>query len=239
MIEGVFPRPVEFWFPRDAPQEIDVVIHFHGAAYVPFTAAERHNIATAAVNLGAGSRRYEEPFLESRLFPDLLSKLEELSQRRIAKVYLSGFSAGYGSIRAILRNHSQRIGGVLLLDGLHASYIPERKPLADGGKLDSSSLEMFAAFAARAAQGQTRMMVTHSEIFPGTFASTTETADYLLSALDLKREPVLQWGPLGMQQLSEARRGRFLLLGFAGNTAPDHLDHLHALPEMVRLLLER
>ena len=48
------------------------------------------------------------------------------------------------------------------------------------------------------------MLVTHSEIFPGTFASTTETADYMLRALGLRRAPVLKWGPRGMQQLGEA-----------------------------------
>ena len=39
----------------------------------------------------------------------------------------------------------------------------------------------------------------------------------------------LKRAPLGMQQLSEARRGGFRLLGFAGNSAPDHVDHLYAL----------
>jgi hypothetical protein len=37
-----------------------------------------------------------------------------------------------------------------------------------------------------------------------------------------------------MQQLSETRAGRFELLGFAGNSAPDHVDHLHAMPEAPR-----
>jgi hypothetical protein len=32
-----------------------------------------------------------------------------------------------------------------------------------------------------------------------------------------------------MQQLSQARRHHFEVLGFAGNTAPDHVDHLHGL----------
>ncbi len=80
------------------------------------------------------------------------------------------------------------------------------------------------------------MVVTHSEIFPGTYASTTETTDYLLAQLGLHRRPVLKWGPMGLQQLSEVRAGRFLLMGFAGNSAPDHVDQLHASPEWLRLL---
>ena len=59
------------------------------------------------------------------------------------------------------------------------------------------------------------------------------SAPGLLRALGLRRTPVLRWGPRGMQQLSETRAGRFELLGFAGNSAPDHIDHLHALPELL------
>ena len=79
-----------------------------------------------------------------------------------------------------------------------------------------------------------QMIVTHSEIFPGTFASTTETADHLLQKLQIPRVATLQWGPMRTQQLSEARKGRFLLLGYAGNSAPDHIDQLHSLPEYLK-----
>jgi len=122
---------------------------------------------------------------------------------------------------------------VLLLDGMHTSYIPEATVLAAGGALDTTNLVAFADFARAAMRGEKRFVVTHSEIFPGTFASTTETADWLLGALGLRRTPVLRWGPRGMQQLSETRAGRFELHGFAGNSAPDHVDHLHAMPELL------
>lgn len=82
------------------------------------------------------------------------------------------------------------------------------------------------------------MVITHSEIFPGTFASTTETADFILRSLALDRMPVLEWGPGGMQMLSRAGRGSFELLGFAGNTAPDHIDHFHGMGQFLARLLE-
>jgi hypothetical protein len=84
--------------------------------------------------------------------------------------------------------------------------------------------------------GRKRFLLTHSEIFPGTYASTTETADFLLKQLGVKRRPILKWGPMGLQQLSEARRGKFLLMGYAGNSAPDHVDQLHSLPAWLKLL---
>jgi hypothetical protein len=37
-----------------------------------------------------------------------------------------------------------------------------------------------------------------------------------------------------MQQLSEVRRGRLEILGFAGNSAPDHIDQFHGMPEFLR-----
>ena len=84
--------------------------------------------------------------------------------------------------------------------------------------------------------GRKRAIVTHSEIFPGTFASTTETADYLAAQLGLRPRPVLKKGPMGLQQLSEIRDGHFRLIGYAGNSAPDHVDQLHSLPVFLRWL---
>ena len=149
-----------------------------------------------------------------------------------------GFSAGHGAVRAILRDprHFARVDAVLLLDGMHTSYVPDGIVLAAGGALDTTNLVAFADFARAAVRGDKRFLITHSEIFPGTFASTTETADWLLRTLGLRRTPVLRCGPHGMQQLSEVRAGRFDLLGFAGNSAPDHVDLLHALPELLGMI---
>jgi hypothetical protein len=141
-------------------------------------------------------------------------------------------------VRAILRDprHAATVDAVLLLDGLHTSYVPEGRVLADGGGLDTTNLTALAAFARRAMRKETRLLITHSEIFPGTFASTTETADWLLASLGVRRTPVLRWGPRGLQQLSEAGAGHFTLLGYAGNSAPDHVDQFHAMPELLRRL---
>ncbi|MEQ9287353.1 MAG: hypothetical protein RIG77_10620 [Cyclobacteriaceae bacterium] len=66
--------------------------------------------------------------------------------------------------------------------------------------------------------------------------STTECADYLIRELGLKRNPVLRQGPNGMQQVGETTQGRLHILAFAGNTAPDHVDHLHGLSFFIGLL---
>jgi hypothetical protein len=168
----------------------------------------------------------------------LANAAREAGVASFKRVTLVGFSAGHGAVRAILRDPKAfaRVDAVLLLDGMHTSYVPEGTVVEKGGTLDPKNLEAFVRFAQAAMRGEKRFLVTHSEIFPGTFASTTETADYLLHALGLKRTPVLKWGPRGMQQLSEVSSGKFRLLGFAGNSAPDHIDQLHGMPEFLRAL---
>lgn len=238
-IEGLLPKPVEVLITPAAETEkkADLVIHFLGASWLPMEVAENSGrpIVMAAVNLGAGSGRYSLPFQDATVFPRLLERIRSQSPP-IRSTYLSGFSAGYGAIREILTQTADSIDGVLLIDGLHTSYVPEKRVVAEGGKLDESKLAPFLRYAERAVRGEKRFVITHSEIFPGTFASTTETTDYLIRQLGLRRTPVVQWGPNGMQQLSEARRGSFVVMGFAGNSAPDHIDQWHGLATFLPML---
>jgi hypothetical protein len=245
----VLPRPVDFFIPRAAlrADSLGLIIYFHGAAYVPETAVgdSAPGYALAVVNLGAGSGAYSRPFSHPGTFDGLVIAAERAADtatgRRIhfRALVLTAFSAGYGAVREILRDSAdfRRVSSVLLLDGLHADYVPARTPLAAGGVLDTLPLAPFLHFAAAAVRGEKRMVITHSEIFPGTFASTTETTDYLIARLGLQRTPVLAWGPGGMQQLSRVAAGRLRILGFAGNSAPDHVDHLHGLPAFLAVLL--
>ena len=227
-----------------SPGELDLLIHFMGAEYVPAQAVRtsRSHDVLAVVNLGSGSGVFERPFREDGTFARLLEAIATgvagvvARPARFRRIDLSAFSAGYGAVRAILSEDADRIDGILLLDALHTGYVPDRKVLAEGGRLDTTLLAPFVRFAKRAVAGETSFVLTHSEIFPGTFASTTETADYLVRELSLERAAVLKWGPVGMQQLSEVHAGGLVMLGFAGNTAPDHVDHLHGMGAFLALL---
>jgi hypothetical protein len=244
-------RPVALHVPRAAwhADSLRLVVHFFGAAWLPMQAVDAlgNERVAAVVNLGGGSGIYHRTFADPSAFPALLDSVRANVARRagrvapMAPVTLTAFSAGHGAVRVILRDPSlaERVGAVLLLDGLHTSYVPEGRPLADGGVLDSTNLVALRDFARRARRGEARLLIAHSTIFPGTYASTTETADWLLASLGLRRTPVLQWGPRGMQQLSAVRSGGFEVRGYAGNSAPDHIDHLHAMPELLAALLAR
>jgi hypothetical protein len=215
-----------------AAHEGDLLIHFHGAAWLPFQAALSSDrpLVVAVLNVGQGGGIYDRAFSDPAAFDSLVGAIR--ARIRINRIFLSGFSAGYGAVRAILRSRADAVSGILLLDGLHTSYIPDRKPVFEGGRLDTAPLQPFLDFA----RSGKRFVFSHSEIFPGTFASTTETADWLIHELGLKRTPVVRWGPRGMQQLSEVHAGNVLIMGFAGNSAPDHVDQFHAMPEFLELL---
>ncbi len=238
-LEGILDRPVEVYVPKNTTPPFDLLIHFHGAAFVARHAADQapNPLITATANLGAGSAVYEKPFAQIDTLAHLLTAIEA-QVGPWKHLWLSGFSAGYGALRAILsqQKYADQVDGILILDGLHTGYTPPHTPLAQKGTLEEGELAPFVAYAQRALTGDKAMLLIHSEVFPGTFASTTETADYLAQKLALQRQALLAWGPLGMQQLSQAQQGRLQLMGYAGNSAPDHMDHLHALPHFTTTL---
>jgi len=235
-----------FLGPRLNPNRaVPLLIHFHGAPWLFELHVANHlpQAALITVQLGSGSNVYRRPFLQSEpanVFQDLLDEAarEAGLKHGWSSITLSGFSAGYGAVREILRRPKSMalVNNVLLLDGMHTSYQPEGKPVAEGGKLDPGGLDSFVAFAREAVAGRKTFVFTHSEIFPGTYASTTECAEFLLAQLNLRRRPILRQGPIGMQQLSAVDVRGFHLRGYAGNSAQDHVDHPQAMPAWFRLL---
>lgn len=249
-LDDALTKPVRL-FVSDIPPEtekVSVLFHFHGTGFVVDSAVmnARAPVAGLSINLGAGSGVYGREFSEQGSFQAVYDTTVAVLKRKygiidINTVILSGFSAGYGAVRAILRQGDRpKIDGVLLMDGIHAGYIPPGTGLHYGGKVDSTDLKAFIGFAKKSMEkdADSAFLITHSEIFPGTYVSTTEATDSILGKLGILRKPVLRWGPGGMQQLSVAEKGRFRVLGFAGNTAPDHMDHLHNLPTFLNNLLK-
>lgn len=218
--------------------KMPLVVHFHGAPWLVEQSVAKANrrAAVLSIQLGSGSGVYSKAFAAPERFREVLQEAAQALSKReqvsFKPVVISSFSAGYGAVREILKNRGNwdLIDTVILEDSLHASYIGE----GDTRVVDAEALQPFVEFAREAVNGHKGMLVAHSEIFPGTFASTTETSDSLVRSLGLHRKPVLRWGPLGMQQVSEVRQGRFCVKGFAGNAAPDHIDHLHAMSYWLR-----
>src|SRR5262245_60306744 len=212
--------------PREGP--LPMFLRFHGPGWIAEVAARSGNLAVLSAQLGSGSAVYAKPFTDAKALAELLREAETKSGRKLTLVGLSGWSAGYGAVRAILRveDYYRQVRWVVLLDGMHASYKDDkREPLP-------AHLDEFVRFARDAAAGRKQFLITHTQIVPGSYASTTETADHILAALSLTRMPA-KGVTAGLPVLTQAAKGGLRVLGCSGNTAADHVDHLHALPALL------
>ena len=216
-----------------------VLFFFHGGTWLPEVAGFRNQTSIVSVQAGSGSATYARLFEDPKRFVALVAEAEKKAGFRFSRVMLGGWSAGCGAVRQILQDPDsyKRVDAALMIDGIHTDYA-EGKPGPVESKIGTGNLDIWVKFCKDAIAGRKRAIITHSEIFPGTFASTTETADYLVEQLGIKLRPVLKWGPMGTQQISEASGGRLLMIGYAGNSAPDHVDQLQSLPVFLRWLRE-
>jgi hypothetical protein len=210
---------------------LNLLLFFHGGDWLPqLAASQQHNLAVITVQAGAGSGTYIKLFEDPTRFLALLSAAEQASNIRFNEVWLGGWSAGCGALRQILADPASydRVHRVLCIDGVHAGYV-NNTPNPLDPQLVPENLVAWLHFGQDALGGKKRLLITHTEIFPGTYASTTETADYLLNAWGLTEHPVARFGPMQTQMLSETKSSGLTVLGFAGNSAPDHIDQLHSL----------
>jgi len=207
-----------------------LLVFFHGPSWLVEDAAEHSGMASLSISLGAGSGTYEKPFLDAARFLSLIDEAQGKAKVSFGAITLAGWSAGGGAVRQIIIDNAAfaRVDRLIIIDGIHASYV-DGKPGPEESKFETMKLDSIVRFAREAIAGKKTMLITHSEIFPGTFASTTETAHYIAGQLGVTEGPLLCWGPGGMQALSRAQKGGFTMIGYAGNSAPDHVDQLHAL----------
>lgn len=219
-------------------QPATLLFFFHGGDWLPELAASRQRqMAVVTVQAGAGSGSYVRLFQDPTQFLSLVAAAESASHMHFSQISLGGWSAGCGAIRQILLDSAsyQRVHRALCIDGIHTGYT-HGTPGPLESDIDASNLQIWLRFGRSAMAGQKRLIITHSELFPGTFASTTETADWLLREWHLTPHPVARFGPMGTQMLSRVSTGGLSVIGFAGNSAPDHVDELHSLPEYLHWL---
>jgi hypothetical protein len=147
------------------------------------------------------------------------------------RIGLSGWSAGYGAIWRILDRSADaaRIDSVLLADGLHAGFVGNERER----QVNPAQMAAFALFADQAVQDKRLFAITHSTIATP-YASTTETASFLLDAEGVARIQIKLPGPRpDMELTSMGDRGSFHVRGFAGEDKAAHASHLHAFGDLL------
>jgi hypothetical protein len=225
------------YLPINLPAHAELLFFFHGDPWVAEVAGARNRVAVVSAQVGEGSGVYTRLFTDPDRFPKLVKEAETKANRHFTRVIMGGWSAGCGALRQILKSPESYalVNSVICIDGIHTDYA-DGKPGPLESTLSEDNLQIWLKLGRDAMAGSKRFMITHSEIFPGTYASTTETADYLLKQLGVPNRAVLKWGPMGTQQLSSEARGKFVMMGFAGDSAPDHVDQLQSLPVWLKWL---
>src|SRR5262245_36347835 len=221
--------------PEGLKKEAPLLVYFHAGSWIPQLAAAQNDMAVVTVQTTGSGTVYAKLFEDPKRFLAIVDEAQKKSGMRFTRILVGGWSAGCSAVREILKSPEayERIDAVLAIDGIHTDYV-NGKPGPLESPLVTDKLDIWLQLGRDAIAGKKGALITHSEVFPGTFASTTETADYIVAMLKVKRTPVLKWGPMGTQQLSEVRTGRFLLIGYAGNSAPDHVDQLFSLSEHLK-----
>jgi hypothetical protein len=235
---GSFYIPAEGGMAADGGY--DVIVHFHGGNAVKKTIARQaRGVAFVGIDLGNGSGPYADAFPSARPFDDLRSSLESAlrahandPRAHVRHLALSGWSAGYGAINAILRaGGGPAVDAVILLDGFHANLTP-------AGGVDGANITPLVAYARGAAGGERYFYFSHSRIATDGYASTSQVATYLLGLLGVRpvaATPTID--PLGL--LAYADREGFHLRAFDGADARAHCDHTRHIAEAVAMLEER
>jgi hypothetical protein len=219
----------------DAEGGFELVLHFHGEEL-----ARRELALSGAKFVLYGftldaSESYAALFAGTKLLSQLVREIEAtLTQANgraahVRKLGLSAWSAGYMAVLSILAQpEAKDVDAVILSDGLHG----QRAHLAQ-------QLTPFVDFARRAETGERLLIITHSSIDPPDFASTTESAHYLLSALGARPLAVRRDDRYGLELVEYFSRADFHVRGYAGNDKADHCAQVTLLRDAYAALERR
>jgi len=223
----------------DEDGSYELLIHTHGAEPVRrLLAPEELDLVIAVMDAGTVSSDYDRAVPDADAIGRWIEAIDAKTSQVIGReaharrVTFSSWSAGYAAMDAALDHASRwekhdeapRLGGLILLDSLHASFG------ADGEQIVGKPLEPFLDAARRAAKDGPLLFLSHSAIQTDGYASTTQVADHFLHALDVHAEAVLHGGDDLLQLRRRFERGRLFIAGYEGGDREAHCAHLRLLP---------
>ncbi|MCA9643158.1 MAG: hypothetical protein KC492_20815, partial [Myxococcales bacterium] len=240
--EDHFAEPRELslgraWIPKEGGHDTDfgydVLIHFHGhkparKIVQPFS----DRLVYVGIDLGTLTGDYSKPLSNEEKFLDLQHSLRLALQKHSGKekahirtLTISGWSAGVGAVPTLLKRFSADIDALILLDGLHAGWKLDKPTDGSASSVEPRYLSPVVAFAKQALAGEKRLVITHSEVPTEGYAPIRVTADRLLQALDLERQP-FDPGADEFGRFSYVQQGGFTLWAHHGSEERGHCAQL-------------
>ena len=228
--------PGELFVPeayRPDGDAIDLVVQLHGSVAWGernVVRAGSRSVVLTVARPGLSSV-YRDLFTPPTVFGELLDgalvALKDLGVAeapRIERLTVASFSAGFGGVREVLKvdDYYDRIDALVMADTIYAGFTGD---LAER-RVDPANMAGFLRFARDAAAGKKAMVVTYSQVETPTYASTLETARYLLEGVGLALSPASEELAPGFRCTAKAERGGLRVYGFAGDQAADHMRHL-------------
>lgn len=212
----------------------DLLIHFHGAEAVRREVAPLDlGLVIAAVDAGTRSSDYARALQSPGAWGALLETIDRavadasgLPEARVRRVAVSSWSAGSGAVSRILADE-RRPDALILLDSLYGGYAPGRTELMPG------QLAPYVSLAEAAARGGPLLFMTHTTVPTIGYASTEETATFLLRQLGATAVLVTpnEGDPLKLVRMYDG--GSLYIRGYAGATREDHCAQLRLLPSIL------
>lgn len=220
---------------KPASASLDLLVHFHGDLALmrrQFTESGLPGVLLV-INHNGLSAAYSKPFADRKLFDATLTAAMAALQKQGAaakdakwgKLRISFFSAGYGAVRELLKDddYFKRIDALLSADSIYAGFTGD----AAKRQVDPANMKDFRRFAEAAADGKKVFILTHSSLHTPSYASTVETAGDLIAHLKLERTKIDEKDdPPQFKRTSEAKKGKFHVIGFTGEDGPAHMEHL-------------
>lgn len=217
--------------PRDG--RVDVLVHLKGSPQRVHQALRTNGVSAIAIVVTDGglSKAYTDRFADPDALQRLLDESLAIVRARddvpddvaLGRLWISSFSAGYAAVRELLKHDRwfDRIDGLLMLDSIYAGYVSaqERRPLPE-------QLAGYARFAKAACARKKTMIVTHTRLTPGSYASTWETADVLLAETGVEPRTEEREIAPGLKTYRVASSGAFHVVGTVGEDGGEHGRHL-------------
>jgi hypothetical protein len=205
---------------------VNIFFQIRGGSAKVFNKASTNAIVVILEAGGKGSKEntlaFGSPSFFNNTINSILSQLKKKTGRsdiKLGKWGMASWSGGYGAIHRALNkaqtnpktNFIKKPDYVGLFDGGH---------FGTKGNPDPNRLEVYRKLAEDAKNGETTFVVTHSSVNPENYASSTDTANWLVNQTGLSRKPVSKWHGSGKTPSNLANSGNFYVFGLYDKEQP-------------------